>query len=318
MPRLTQPYVSDTRRPRHGESGHLRPRAKRLPITFLWDEMASAAPVEVDEPFVPQPESAGSWDGRPAVDDDDDVPDVVIRHVSAMSGAAGSRRDEGSGMHVVDLGGDLRTAAEWPRAAAPARPRSSLRGVAVGVGLLLVAVTWRLAQPSHAVAQADERSPTSVVAPTIDPPVAAAPAADIVEPAPVAVVEPAPEPAMVAVITPEVAPEIPADEAPDDAAAAGVAPELDFNYRSARRYLDEQASFLRKACMAKGKDVQRLRIHVKARPNGRAAIAVPGVGPEVAGCVRKALNFPFDRSPHGGAFLYSLGATSSRLEQRPL
>lgn len=62
----------------------------------------------------------------------------------------------------------------------------------------------------------------------------------------------------------------------------------------------------------------RLRIHVKARPDDRAAVAVPGVGPEVAECVRKTLSFRFDRSPHGGAFLYSLGTTGSRLEQRPL
>ncbi len=318
MPRLTQPFVSDVRRPRHGESGHLRPRGKRLPITSLWDEMASAAPVEldVDPQFYTPPTSASGWDGRPFADDDDEaVPGVVIRHVSAGSGAAGLYGD-GSGMHVVDLGADRRTAAEWPAPPTPWHARRGLRAALLGVGLMLAALTWRSLDPSAAVASPGAAQ--IVESPEIDetarPMVAATPTVPAAVILPEVVESPSAVEATPAVAEAEEVEEV--DEAPSSSATG---PEADFDYRSARRYLDEQAGFLRQTCMRKAKDPQkRLRIHVKARPDGRAVVAVPGAGPEAADCVRKALSFPFDRSPHGGAFVYSIGARSSRLEPRPL
>lgn len=317
MPRLTQSYVSDVRRSRLGEGRYLRPRAKRLPITSLWDAMASAAPVASFDPL--HPRAPSGWDGRPVVDDDElrDVPEVVIRHVSAMTraaalfgelGPAGAARGRGAGagVQVVALDAEDSTVASGPRTAVPPYARPGVRAALLGLAVVLVVLTWRVAQSGHAVARsqgagaASDRPAAQKVARSPGPPTAA-PTADIVGVASPA----APDPVPVAAITPAVAP------------ASG--PAADFDYRSARRYLDEQAGFLRQTCMRRAKaPLQRLRIHVKARPNGRAAIAVPGAGAEVAACVREALNFPFDRSPNGGAFVYSLGATGSRLAPRPL
>lgn len=95
-------------------------------------------------------------------------------------------------------------------------------------------------------------------------------------------------------------------------------PEANFDYRSARKYVEEQHGFLRQTCMKKGKKpLTQLKFRVEVRPNGRAKVEVPGDA-AVRTCVRSALAFTFDASPRGGAFQYTLTATTAKLVKRPL
>ncbi|MBL9105893.1 MAG: serine/threonine protein kinase [Myxococcales bacterium] len=111
-------------------------------------------------------------------------------------------------------------------------------------------------------------------------------------------------------------PEAPAGEVP--AASAKKRPEPGFDYRSARKYVEEQHAFLRATCMKKGpKPLAALKFRVEVKPGGRARVEMPGDA-KVRACVRSALAFMFDASPKGGAFLYTLTATSSKLDRKPL
>lgn len=95
-------------------------------------------------------------------------------------------------------------------------------------------------------------------------------------------------------------------------------PEPDFDYRSARKYIEEQHGFLRQTCMNKGpKPLTQLRFRVEVRANGRANVVVTG-DPAVRACVRSVLGFMFDPSPRGGAFQYTLTSTSAKLDRKPL
>jgi serine/threonine-protein kinase len=102
------------------------------------------------------------------------------------------------------------------------------------------------------------------------------------------------------------------------AAAAKKRPEPGFDYRSARKYIEEQHAFLRATCMKKGpKPLATLKFRVEVKPGGRARVEMPGDA-KVRACVRSALAFMFDASPKGGAFLYTLTTTSSKLDRKPL
>jgi hypothetical protein len=407
MPRRAQPTPVTFRRPRNGEAVQPQPRAKRLPITSLWDEMTSAAPVDVadpiaalwpDDPPVASKQVASLWpddppaaskraaapqDGRDAewdwsLDDEGrelDVPEVVIRHVSGLTGAAAllgageasapiPRGREGSGIHVTPLNSTAHapqlegvTAAEsrhaWPRApiAPPlVQPRAGVRGAMVALGLVFVVAAWRSSQPSSASAGSERaqlvqatapvREPAAVSVAAPVPPVSApalmvtaieelerpAPAADgkvmqpedLLAPPPMFVpgvevggARPEPVGPVAQVATPAAVPVPEPDAAPGERSDAG------FDYRSAKRYLDEQSDYLRKTCMRKaGAPVKLLRVRVEAKPSGRAAIDTKGAAPAVRKCVREALRFPFDPSPHGGAFDYTLTDAKSRIERR--
>jgi serine/threonine protein kinase len=113
---------------------------------------------------------------------------------------------------------------------------------------------------------------------------------------------------------------------PDDDAAADdpeptstkKRPEPNFDYRSARKYIEEQHGFLRQTCMKKGpKPLTQLRFRVEVRANGRASVVVPG-DKAVRACVQSVLGFMFDPSPRGGAFQYTLTSTSAKLDRKPL
>ncbi|MBA3546448.1 MAG: protein kinase [Nannocystis sp.] len=95
-------------------------------------------------------------------------------------------------------------------------------------------------------------------------------------------------------------------------------PEPNFDYRSARKYIEEQHSFLRQTCMNKGpKPLTQLSFRVEVRANGWARVVVPG-DKAVRACVRSVLAFMFDPSPRGGAFQYTLTSTSGKLDRKPL
>ena len=96
-------------------------------------------------------------------------------------------------------------------------------------------------------------------------------------------------------------------------------PEPDFHYADAKKLIDEQAKYLRSVCLAKSeKPVTRLKLRFDARPNGRAKLRIFSGSKGVRECVRGVLVFPFDPSPRGGAFEYSLTETGSSLVRVPL
>lgn len=352
------PFAITFRRPRHPEGAPVARPAKRAPITALWDEMVSGAPVDLATAEITATapaEEPGEWDGW-AVDDDVEAPpawtgwsvaddadehhdaptELVIRHVHGRTGpvlavpfvqfaAAEPRTRVPSGIYVVPLSTEIEQLADTPDdspwdppalqpAAPPFRPPTAVTPrhtrrrwnqghVAVAtLGLLLVVAAYR-------------HSPTTHAADTPAPAVAAAPIhptepAQIVPPTPPALATPTP-------ITPSTTPTLAEPATPDAPAAAKPTRDPDFDYRSARRYIDEQASYLRETCMQKGpRPREHLRVEISVQPGGVARIAVPGVSAEVRGCVRRVLAFPFDPSPRGAELIYTLTSTRSRLTPR--
>ena len=345
------PFAITFRRPRHPEGAPVARPAKRAPITALWDEMVSGAPVDLatadmnatgpaEEPrewdgwaVTDDVEAPRAWTGWSVADDADehlDAPtELVIRHVHGRTGpvlavpfvqfaAAEPRTRVPSGIYVVPLSTEIEQLDDtpddspWdppaPRLAAPpfrpptaVTPRHARRWnqghVAVAtLGLLLVVAAYRHSPTTHA---AD--GPAMAVAAA---PLHQAEPAQIATPTPPAIATPTP-------ITPAATP-APTLAAP--LAAATPARDPDFDYRSARRYIDEQASYLRETCMQKGpRPREHLRVEFRVQPGGVARIAVPGASAEVRGCVRRVLTFPFDPSPRGAEFIYTLTTTRSRL-----
>jgi hypothetical protein len=106
------------------------------------------------------------------------------------------------------------------------------------------------------------------------------------------------------------------------AAAAGeqaALPEPDFHYADAKGLIDEQAKYLRSACLAKAeKPTTRLKLRIDVRPNGRAKVRIFSGSKGVRECVRGVLMFPFRSSPRGGAFEYTLAEAGSSLVRVPL
>jgi len=165
------------------------------------------------------------------------------------------------------------------------------------------------------VVAAYRHSPTTHAADTPAPAVAAAP----IHPAEPAQIDPPTPPTLATPtpITPSIPPPLAEPATPDAPATATPTRDPDFNYRSARRYIDEQSSYLRETCMQKGpRPREHLRVEISVQPGGVARIAVPGASAEVRGCVRRVLAFPFDPSPRGAELIYTLTSTRSRLTPR--
>lgn len=387
------PFAITFRRPRTPEGAATPKAAKRAPITALWDEMVSGAPVDLatadlasvsltDEPtewngwaVADDVEAPQEWSGWAVADDADEhheaATEVVIRHVHGRTGptlavpfvqfaAALPRTRVPSGIYVVPLSTEIEQLDDTPEEThwdepsdrmsmpiVPYRPSTLITPrpprwrwhqghVAVAtLGLLLLVAAWRHSPtpevpvrptPTVVVAQAEpvqidpplapaNPTPTAITTPTTPTPTEPTPT----EPTPTATpaaptpVEPAPILALA-----EPAPAAPQFVADPDITPATVDPrDPDFDYLSARRYIDEQASYLRETCMHKGqRPKDRLRVDIAVQPGGVARIAVPGVSAEVRGCVRRVLAFPFDPSPRGAHFTYTLTATRSHLKPR--
>ncbi len=190
------------------------------------------------------------------------------------------------------------------------------------------------AVPATPVVEPGPAAPVPVVVeptpapPPVEPvavePVAVEPVA--VEPAPTPVpaepvpAEPVPtqpvDPPPVAVVDP---PPVPASDPPaSDAPQAGVI-EPDFDYKSARKYVDEQKTYVLTQCLPKAeKPTTRLNVRFDVRPGGRPTVKVFSPSKVVRDCARSVLAFQFDSSPRGGAFTYVLQASGGAFERQPL
>lgn len=146
-----------------------------------------------------------------------------------------------------------------------------------------------------------------VAAPENTPPVAA-PTPDA-DPTPVPVSAPVPPP-MAAVATPASEPSAPQQP--------GIV-EPDFDYKSARKYVDEQKQYVVTVCLAKAeKPTSRLNVRFDVRPSGRPTVKIFSPSKAVRDCARSVLAFQFDASPRGGAFTYALQASGGAFERQPL
>ncbi len=161
---------------------------------------------------------------------------------------------------------------------------------------------------------------TPPVADTTTPPVAdtAAPVADTatppVDPPPVdpPVVDPVDKP-----VDPPPTDPSPVDPPPADAPVGVIEP--DFDYKSAKKYIDEQRTYLLQTCLPKAaKPSSRLSLRVDVRPSGRPTVKVFSSAKNVRDCAREVLSFNFDSSPRGGAFTYTLTAGGGTFEKQPV
>jgi serine/threonine protein kinase len=192
-------------------------------------------------------------------------------------------------------------------------------------------VDTAVAPPADTVAPPLEPAADTAVAPTADTVV---PTADTVAPtadtvAPSDTPSPSPPPVEPPPVEPPVAlvPDPPPTEAPvavvpepspAEPAAAGE-PEPDFDYKAARKYVDEQRDYLLKTCLAKSaKPASRLPLRIDVRPNGRPTVKVFSSSKDVRDCARQMLSFNFDPSPRGGAFTYNLSAGGGTFEKQPI
>jgi len=161
--------------------------------------------------------------------------------------------------------------------------------------------------------------PTPEPVPAEPVPVPAEPVPVPAEPVPVPVpAEPSPTPQPVdappvAVVDPP-ASDPPASEPPQ----AGVI-EPDFDYKSARKYVDEQKTYVLTQCLPKAdKPTTRVNVRFDVRPGGRPTVKVFSPSKAVRDCARSVLTFQFDASPRGGAFTYVLQASGGAFERQPL
>jgi len=96
-------------------------------------------------------------------------------------------------------------------------------------------------------------------------------------------------------------------------------PEPLFDYKGAKKLIDDEAGYLRKTCLARASHpTTRLKLRVDVRANGRPAVKVFSSERAVRDCVRALFVFPFDPSPRGGAFLYSLTETGGSIQKMPI
>ncbi len=156
------------------------------------------------------------------------------------------------------------------------------------------------------VGTSSEPTAAVVADPPVDPP--ATPVGETSPEPPVAVVAdpPATDPSVAIVADPPVEP-TPSEPTPKPKPAASGNPEPDFDYKSAKKYIDEQREYLLKTCLAKSaKPADRLAIRLDVRATGRPTVKVFSSDKDVRECVRKNLSFNFDSSPRGGAFTYNL------------
>lgn len=175
-------------------------------------------------------------------------------------------------------------------------------------------------ESTKSAAPADPSAPTRV-----EP--AGAEAAPAVEPEPVSAPPTTPEPPPA--VEPEPAAAEPEQEpAPPEPAPASAdkpstparpKPEPNFPYSAARAEIAQQLKYLRTTCMMQG---DLITTHVKFRvdvaPSGAPTVRVYSGDRELRACIRKALSFPFGRSPRGGAFVYTLTQTSAEFVPVPL
>lgn len=137
---------------------------------------------------------------------------------------------------------------------------------------------------------------------------------------------PTPDPAVTGepgpVVEPEVPPPVVESPSPPLEAPAPTAPtqpERNFGYEAAGKLIADEHTYLRNECMAKAKHpAQQVRFRVDVRANGRPAVKVFSSDAHVRKCVKDLLRFPFDPSPRGGAFKYTLTTTTADLQKVPL
>jgi serine/threonine protein kinase len=91
-------------------------------------------------------------------------------------------------------------------------------------------------------------------------------------------------------------------------------PETGFNYRSAKKILKEQKSFIRNTCLVGHGEPDKISIHIVVRKDGEVLSVNPDTDTVTAReCLEKlVLNTVFPNSPHGGAFIYYHPAGSYR------
>lgn len=96
-------------------------------------------------------------------------------------------------------------------------------------------------------------------------------------------------------------------------------PEPGFPYTAARSEIAQQLKFLRTTCMMTGGLVTtKVKFRVDVAPNGAADVRVYSADRDLRACFRKALSFPFGKSPRGGAFVYTLTQSSAEFVPVPL
>ena len=175
-------------------------------------------------------------------------------------------------------------------------------------------------QPETTPETKPEPAPTTLDAPpVVTPPTdTAAPVADTatppVDPPPVdpPVVDPVDKP-----VDPPPTDPPPVDPPPADAPVGVIEP--DFDYKSAKKYIDEQRTYLLQTCLPKAaKPSSRLSLRVDVRPSGRPTVKVFSSAKNVRDCAREVLSFNFDSSPRGGAFTYTLTAGGGTFEKQPV
>lgn len=208
--------------------------------------------------------------------------------------------------------------------------------------------------PAELTAMRQKEAEEAEVEPAADP---AAPSSDEPEPeqpgGAIAGGEPGspkPEPAEPAVVTPEAPPPIvvedrptrpqpenvdpPPDPAVDPAPPStdppasidppppteGVPqPEVRFDYKEAKKNIDDQVRYLRTTCMTRAEvPLKRLKFRLDIRPSGRPSVKVFSSEKAVRSCVKDLLTFSFDSSPNGGAFIYELTESDTTLKKMPI
>ncbi|MBL9104825.1 MAG: serine/threonine protein kinase [Myxococcales bacterium] len=96
-------------------------------------------------------------------------------------------------------------------------------------------------------------------------------------------------------------------------------PEPDFDYRSAKKYVDEQRDYMAKTCLPMAdKPTSKVSMRFDVKPGGRAVVKVFSSSKKLRDCVRQIFAFPFDPSPRGGAFVYNLSASGGSIEKKPV
>lgn len=148
-----------------------------------------------------------------------------------------------------------------------------------------------------------EAPPPIVVA---DPPTLPKP--ENVEPPPDPAIDPAP---------PSTDPSASIDPPPPTEGAPQ--PELRFDYKEAKKNLDDQVRYLRTTCMTRAEvPLKRLKFRLDIRPSGRPSVKVFSSEKAVRSCVKDLLTFSFGSSPNGGAFIYELTESDTTLKKMPI
>jgi serine/threonine protein kinase len=226
-------------------------------------------------------------------------------------------------------------------AASPDPPRAASRvmslpfvvlrlGTLMVVGALFTAGTFAVqpsaatpaATPSRAIGESPP-TPTTVATPA-QPEPPAPPVVAVVAPEPPATDAPAVAPPAAADVetAPPVTP-VPVtpgepETAPDP--AVPTEPEPDFDYNAARKEIEGQHKYLLTECMGNKakKPLTKLKFRLDVRANGKPKVSVFASDGGARACVRDLFKVPFDASPRGGAFVYTLTPTTSDLKRMPV